>query len=78
VEIYTYGTQYWMLIVAYAISIPIASYIFIPVFYRLRITSVFEASTYSLPRLRKLVSVIKRYISVHVYEFKQLTYCVLF
>ena len=41
-EIVIYGTQYWMICVSYCLVIPIAAYIFIPVFYRLELTSVFE------------------------------------
>ena len=41
-EIYTFGTQYWMIWLGYCIMIPISVYIFIPVFYELKLTSVFE------------------------------------
>jgi len=46
-EIVIYGTQYWMICISYCIVIPIAAYIFIPVFYRLQVTSVFEVNTNS-------------------------------
>lgn len=41
-EIYMYGTQYWMIWIGYGIMIPMATHIFIPVFYDLELTSVFE------------------------------------
>jgi len=41
-EIVVYGTEYWMIWVAYCIMIPLATYVFIPIFYRLELTSVFE------------------------------------
>jgi len=41
-EIVLYGTQYWMIWVAYCLVTPIAAYVFIPIFYRLELTSVFE------------------------------------
>jgi len=43
-EIVIYGTQYWMICISYCIVIPLAAYIFIPVFYRLQVTSVFEVT----------------------------------
>ena len=47
-EIYVFGSQYWMLWVAYAIAMPTAAYVFIPVFYNLQLTSVFEVSFYTI------------------------------
>ena len=41
-EMYVYGTQYWMVCLGYAIMIPLAAHFFLPVFYRLNLTSVFE------------------------------------
>ncbi|KAJ8009137.1 hypothetical protein DPEC_G00085770 [Dallia pectoralis] len=41
-EIYTYGTQYWFLGVSYFLGLLIPAHIFIPVFYRLRLTSAYE------------------------------------
>jgi len=41
-EIVVYGTQYWMICICYCFVIPIAAYVFLPVFYRLQVTSVFE------------------------------------
>ena len=41
-EIYTYGTAYWMICLAPIFVAPISAYVFIPVFYSLQLTSVFE------------------------------------
>lgn len=41
-EIYVYGTQYWMIWLGYCITIPFAAHVFLPVFYQLQVTSVFE------------------------------------
>lgn len=41
-EIVIYGTQYWMICISYCFVIPVAAYVFLPVFYRLQVTSVFE------------------------------------
>ena len=41
-EIALYGTQYWMLGIGYIIVILVTNQVFLPVFYRLNITSVFE------------------------------------
>ncbi|XP_062478629.1 sodium-dependent multivitamin transporter [Pezoporus occidentalis] len=41
-EIYHFGTQYWFLGCSYFLGLLIPAHIFIPVFYRLRITSTYE------------------------------------
>ena len=41
-EMYKYGTMYVMVCLGYMIMIPMAAYIFLPVFYNLKLTSVFE------------------------------------
>lgn len=41
-EIYNYNTMFWWLIVGFFFAIPGASYIFIPFFYNLQLTSTFE------------------------------------
>ena len=43
-EIYVFGTQYWMVWIGYVIMIPLAAHFFLPVFYNLKLTSVFEVS----------------------------------
>src|ERR1043165_8955086 len=40
-EIAVFGTQYWMIWIAYVSLMPMANYIFIPVFYKMQLTSVF-------------------------------------
>ncbi|KAE8605598.1 hypothetical protein XENTR_v10015220 [Xenopus tropicalis] len=41
-EIYRFGTEYWFLGCSYIIGLLIPAHIFIPVFYRLRLTSTYE------------------------------------
>lgn len=41
-EIYTYGTQYWFLGISYILGLLIPAHIFIPIFYRLRLTSTYQ------------------------------------
>ncbi|XP_075057167.1 sodium-dependent multivitamin transporter isoform X2 [Mixophyes fleayi] len=41
-EMYRFGTEYWFLGCSYVIGLLIPAYIFIPVFYRLRLTSTYE------------------------------------
>ncbi|KAM6354692.1 sodium-dependent multivitamin transporter [Podargus strigoides] len=41
-EIYRFGTQYWFLGCSYILGLLIPAHVFIPVFYRLRITSTYE------------------------------------
>ncbi|XP_075451469.1 sodium-dependent multivitamin transporter isoform X2 [Ascaphus truei] len=41
-EIYRFGTEYWFLGCSYIIGLLIPAHIFIPIFYRLRLTSTYE------------------------------------
>ncbi|KAM6082309.1 sodium-dependent multivitamin transporter [Chlamydotis macqueenii] len=41
-EIYRFGTEYWFLGCSYLLGLLIPAHVFIPVFYRLRITSTYE------------------------------------
>ncbi|KAK1171403.1 solute carrier family 5 member 6a [Acipenser oxyrinchus oxyrinchus] len=41
-EIYTYGTQYWFLGISYILGLLIPAHVFIPIFYRLRLTSTYQ------------------------------------
>lgn len=41
-EIYTHGTQYWFIGCAYILGLLIPAHVFIPVFYRLHLTSVYQ------------------------------------
>lgn len=43
-EIATFGTLYWMIWLGYCLVIPVSAYVFVPIFYHLELTSVFEAS----------------------------------
>lgn len=46
-EMYTYGTQLWMVVLSeWAVSLTIAI-VYLPVFYNLQITSTYEVSTLS-------------------------------
>ena len=45
-EVYVYSTMYWWISVAMLITATGAAHIFIPIFYNLRITSVFEVITF--------------------------------
>ncbi|XP_054618658.1 solute carrier family 5 member 6a isoform X2 [Dunckerocampus dactyliophorus] len=41
-EVYTFGTQYWFLGCSYFLGLLIPAHVFIPVFYRLRLSSAYE------------------------------------
>uniref|UniRef100_A0A3Q2DML8 Solute carrier family 5 member 6a n=1 Tax=Cyprinodon variegatus TaxID=28743 RepID=A0A3Q2DML8_CYPVA len=41
-EVYAFGTQYWFLGVSYFLGLLIPAHIFIPIFYRLRLSSAYE------------------------------------
>ncbi|XP_070557194.1 sodium-coupled monocarboxylate transporter 1-like [Ptychodera flava] len=41
-EVYTYGWIYWMGIWCFAIAIPISAHLYLPVFYKLQVTSIYE------------------------------------
>ncbi|NWI21277.1 SC5A6 protein, partial [Crypturellus soui] len=41
-EIYRFGTQYWFLGCSYFVGLLVPAHIFIPVFYRLQLTSAYE------------------------------------
>lgn len=43
-EIYRFGTQYWFLGCCYFLGLVIPAHVFIPVFYRLHLTSAYEVS----------------------------------
>lgn len=54
-EVYKYNTMYWLISVGFIISATMSAHVFIPVFYNLGITSVFE---YIQMRFGKLVRII--------------------
>lgn len=41
-ELYLYGTQYWVISLSYVIVMVIAGHVFLPVFYKLQLTSAYE------------------------------------
>ncbi|XP_022250353.1 sodium-coupled monocarboxylate transporter 1-like [Limulus polyphemus] len=41
-EVYQYGTQFWMICLCFFITMPLAAYCYLPVFYNLGVTSVYE------------------------------------
>ena len=47
-EIYVNGTQYWLICLAMPLAISLSAHFFLPVFYRLNITSVFEVRIFSI------------------------------
>lgn len=44
-EVYTFGTEYWFLGCSYFLGLLIPAHVFIPVFYRLRLSSAYEVFT---------------------------------
>lgn len=43
-EIYTYGTQFFVINISYIIGTPIAAFVFLPVFYQLKLTSIYQVN----------------------------------
>lgn len=43
-EIYNYGTQFFVIGLSYALVIPAAAHLYIPIFYNLNLTSAYEVS----------------------------------
>lgn len=43
-ENYQFGTQFVVINVSYGLATPIAAYLFLPVFYNMRVTSAYEVS----------------------------------
>lgn len=43
-EIYTFGTQYWLVVTSYVILFPAVALIFVPTFYELGLTSSYEVN----------------------------------
>lgn len=41
-EIYTFGLQFIIMFLGYIIVAPIAAYVYLPIFFQLRVTSVYE------------------------------------
>jgi len=45
-EMYNYGTQFFMIGIGYMMTTPITAYLFMPVYYRLELTSAYEVYNY--------------------------------
>jgi Na+/proline symporter len=41
-DVYTFNTMYWWIVVGQAIAITISTHVFLPIYYRLGIISIFE------------------------------------
>lgn len=41
-EVYQFGTMYWLIGVSYFIVMPATNYLYLPIFYRLQVTSAYE------------------------------------
>lgn len=44
VEVYNYGTQFFFIGLSYAIVLPASAHLYIPIFYKLNLTSAYEVS----------------------------------
>lgn len=55
-EVYTFGTQYWFLGCSYFLGLLIPAHVFIPVFYRLRLSSAYEVPDSWAPSFHRLLS----------------------
>lgn len=45
-EFYTYGTMYFYLTISYIFGIPLAAVIYMPLYYKMKITSAYEVSVF--------------------------------
>lgn len=43
-EIYTYGMMYFLLVLSPFVTIPLVAYVYLPVYYNLKLTSTYEVS----------------------------------
>ena len=50
-ETYQYGTMYWMIGWSYFLVIPAAAYLYLPIFFKLEVTSAYEVSWSTCPVL---------------------------
>uniref|UniRef100_A0AAX7SYS4 Sodium-dependent multivitamin transporter n=1 Tax=Astatotilapia calliptera TaxID=8154 RepID=A0AAX7SYS4_ASTCA len=64
-EVYTFGTEYWFLGCSYFLGLLIPAHVFIPVFYRLRLSSAYEVFTRTVNMITHLYLVI--YMGVVLY-----------
>jgi len=52
-EMYNYGTQFFMIGIAYIVATPVTTYLFMPVYYRLQLTSAYEVYIFTIPHHSK-------------------------
>lgn len=45
-EIYRFGSIYWFIWIGYLIMMPFVAHLFLPMFFKLKVTSVFEVSSF--------------------------------
>lgn len=45
-EIYQFGTMYWLVVVSYILVMPATNYLYMPIFYKLQVTSVYEVRNF--------------------------------
>ncbi|CAD5126563.1 DgyrCDS14658 [Dimorphilus gyrociliatus] len=57
-EIYKFGTIYWWIWISYLLLIPVAAHVYLPVFFRLRVTSVFEYLEMRFNKATRLIGAI--------------------
>lgn len=53
-EVYFYGAQFILINISYIIGSPIAAYVFLPIFYKLKLTSVYEVWIYTFEKLKQI------------------------
>ena len=44
-EMYQFGTMYWLITLAFFLVMPATNYLYLPIFYRLQVTSAYEVET---------------------------------
>ena len=47
-ENYQFGTQFVVINISYGLATPIVAYLFLPVFYNMRVTSAYEVTLYNI------------------------------
>lgn len=50
-EVYSFGAQYWLIVLTNFISVPVMVYVFLPVYYNLGLTSSYEVRFESLQEI---------------------------
>jgi Na+/proline symporter len=44
-EMYQFGSMYWLITLAFFLVMPATNYLYLPIFYRLQVTSAYEVET---------------------------------